>query len=61
MIMGTKLVMSWAAASDPDDSLLSPVVGGDRERRGGCDVGFECGLSYGLGRPLEVKFRVLGG
>lgn len=50
MIVGTRLVRSWAAASDPDTSLPPPVVGGDGERRGRCDVDFWGGLSYGLTR-----------
>lgn len=50
MIVGTKLVRSWAAASDSDVPLPPPVAGGEGERRSTCGADFWGGLSYGLVR-----------
>ena len=55
MIVGAKLVRSWAATSDPDDPLPPPVTEGDGERRGRCDVGLGGNLSYGLARLDRVQ------
>lgn len=60
MIVGTRLVRSWAAASDSDDPLPPLVAGGDGERRGTCGPDFWGGLSYGLARLGSLESEGVG-